>query len=157
MLRRILVALSLLTAATATQAAEMEVTVEAEGGYSQADAEAALDILRDNCRPLGSEFWSDIETIELTIEEETAAYRMERGWKNSVHVRLKYSDDPQHGPAVASGIGVLAGHWLDFFLGGGDTPGIFVGKRVTQYLCGLSYTDGSDVFVPVPELKFIDR
>lgn len=157
MLRKILVALSLLTSAAAVHAAEMEVTIKVPG-YSEADATVAVEALRRNCRPLGDEFWEDVTKIQVTIEEETADYRTAHGWKNSMYLMLKYSDAPKFGPSYATGAGILAGHTLHFVLGGGWEPGIFVGKRSSQYLCGLSFkADGSDLFLPVPQLKFIDR
>lgn len=127
-------------------------------GYTQADIDQAIDHFRRNCRPLGGEFWGDVTDIEATLEEETALYRQARGWKNSLTLRIQYSEDPKFGPAFASGAGVLAGHSLYYILGAGDAPGFFASKRSSQYLCGLSFNDaGDDLFVEVPELKFLDR
>lgn len=141
--------------AVAAQEINIEIKVP---GYTEADAMVAIDIFRRNCRPLGAEFWSDVTSIEVTIEEEVAPYRQAHLWKNSVWLRLKYSDDPNIGPSYASGTGVLAGHTLHYHLGGGDDPGFFAGKRSSQYLCGLSFAEnGDDIFVSVPQMKFIDR
>lgn len=126
-------------------------------GYTQADVEKAIGLFRRNCLPLGGEFWGDVIEIEATLAEETALYRQERGWKNSITLRVQYSDDPKFGPSIASGAGVLAGHSLFYILGGGDTPGFFASKRASQYLCGQSFSDrGDDLFTEVPELSFLD-
>lgn len=144
-------------AALSAQASEIEMTISAEG-YSEADATAALDTFRRNCRPLGYEFWSDVTNIKVEIVDELAPHRLARGWHANVHLALKYSDDPQVGPAFASGTGVLAGHTLHYDLGGGSTPGYLASKQSSQYLCGLSFNaNGDDVFEGVPELKFLDR
>lgn len=141
----------------AAVAQEIKVDIKVPG-YTEADAMVAIDIFRRNCRPLGAEFWSDVASVEVTISEEYAPYRQAHLWKNSIELRLKYSDDPQVGPAYASGAGVLAGHTLSYFLGGGEDPGFFVPKKSSQYLCGLSFSEkGDDLFVSVPALKFVDR
>lgn len=127
-------------------------------GYTEADAMVAIDIFRRNCRPLGAEFWSDVTSVEVTISEEYAPYRQAHLWKNSIELRLKYSDDPQVGPSFASGTGILAGHNLYYYLGAGTDPGFFASKRSSQYLCGLAFSEkGEDIFVSVPQLKFVDR
>lgn len=142
-----------------SSASAQQVTVNLNApGYTQADVDKAIDQFRRNCLPLGGEFWGDVTAIEATIGEETAVYRQARGWKNSLTLRLQYSEDPKSGPSLASGAGVLAGHSLFYILGGGETPGFFASKRSSQYLCGLSFNDaGDDMFVDVPELKFLDR
>jgi len=140
-------------------AGAQEVNVEIKvPGYTEADAMVAIDIFRRNCRPLGDEFWSDVTSVEVTIGEEQAPYRQAHLWKNSIELRLKYSDDPQVGPSYASGAGVLSGYTLTYYLGGGEEPGFFVKGKTSQYLCGLSYSEeGKDIFVSVPQLKFVDR
>lgn len=141
----------------AVAAQEIRVDIKVPG-YTESDAMTAIDIFRRNCRPLGTEFWSDVTSIEVVIGEELAPYRQAHLWKNSIELRLKYSDQPQAGPSYASGLGVLSGHTLSYFLGGGDDPGFFAGKRSSQYLCGLSFAEnGDDIFVSVPELKMVDR
>lgn len=127
-------------------------------GYTEADAMVALELLRANCRPLGDRFWPDVTAVEVTIGEEHAPYRQVHQWNNSIEIRLKYSDDPQVGPSYASGAGVLSGYTLTYYLGGGEEPGFFVKGKTSQYLCGLSYSEeGKDIFVSVPQLKFVDR
>lgn len=140
-------------------AAAQEVKVDIQvPGYTDADAMVAIDIFRRNCRPLGDEFWSDVTSVEVTISEEYAPYRQAQLWKNSIELRLKYSDDPRVGPSYASGTGVLSGHTLYYYLGAGVEPGFFASKRSSQYLCGLPFSEkGEDIFVSVPQLIFLDR
>ncbi len=107
---------------------------------------------------MGHEFWSDVTEISVEIAEETADHRLARGWKNTLFLSLKYADNPQVGPAYASGTGVLAGHTLHYDIGGGETPGFLATKRSSQYLCGLPFnTNGNSIFVDVPQFKFLDR
>ncbi len=139
-----------------SRAQDIDIDIKAPG-YTDADAMVAIDIFRRKCQPLGGEFWGDVTSIQVEISEESANYRRARGWKNSVWLRLNYSQDPKFGPSFASGAGVLAGHTLHYFLGGGETPGFFASKQSSQYLCGLSFAEGKDIFVDVPEFKFLDR
>lgn len=154
---RIATALASFFSVVAPASAEIRINVKA-AGYTNSDAITALDLFRRNCRPLGDEFWDDIVDAEVEITEETAPYRLQRGWKTNIHLALKYSETPLHGPSFASGAGVLAGHTLHYDIGGGLTPGFLASKRSSQYLCGLSYDDrGNDVFVPVPEFSSLDK
>lgn len=145
--------------ATAQGAASADLNVKINvPGYTEKDAEAVIDLFRQNCRPLGDAFWSDVTKVEATFGEEYADYRQAHGWRNSLLLQLHYSEDPQDGPTVATGPGVLAGQTLYYVLGGGDEPGFFASKRASQYLCGLSFSgNGDDLFVSVPELGFLDR
>lgn len=155
--RLVLASAALFAGWVVASAQEMKIEIKVPG-YTEADVNMAIDQFRQNCRPLGAEFWGDVKLVEATLEEERAPYRQALGWKNSLMLRLSYSNAPQHGPAYASGTGVLAGHSFYYFLGGGSAPGYLAGKRSAQYLCGLSFhPKGNDVFVPVPALKFLDR
>lgn len=127
-------------------------------GYTEADAAVAIDLLRRNCQPLGGEFWGDVSAVQIEVFKEYAPHRLARGWQNTMTVMLTYAKEPKYGPSYASGAGVLAGHTLHFDLGGGETPGILVAKRSSQYLCGLAFDQRGDaIFVDVPEMKFLDR
>lgn len=149
--------MSLLPIDGSTQAQEITVDLRVPG-YTKADAEVAIELLRRNCRPLGDAFWADVTGIKVEVYKEFAPHRLSRGWANTMTVMLTYSRDPQYGPSYASGAGVLAGHTLHFDLGGGETPGMLIAKRSTQYLCGLAFDQrGNDVFVDVPGMKFLDR
>jgi hypothetical protein len=141
------------------EAIAQEITTEFKvSGYTEEDAVVAINMLRRNCRPLGSEFWPDVVHITATFEKEEVERRQALGWLNSLELQIRYSDEPTTGPGYASGAGVLAGQTLYYRLGGGDRPGFFVSKRSSQYMCGLSFDDsGADLFVDVPGLNFIDR
>lgn len=136
-----------------------EVAIEQKvPGYTEADAMIAINLLRRNCLPLGSEFWPDVAQITATFEQEQTEDRKALGWVNSLLLQIRYSEEPSSGPGYASGVGVLAGQTLFYRLGGGNRPGFFASKRSSQYLCGLSFDDsGADLFVDVPDLKFLDR
>lgn len=141
----------------AAQAQEIKLDLRVPG-YTDADAEVAINLLRQNCRPLGDAFWGDITSIQVEVYKEFAPHRLARGWGKTMTVMLTYSRDPQYGPTYASGAGVLAGHTLHFDLGGGETPGMLIAKRSTQYLCGRAFDEqGNDIFVDVPGMKFLDR
>jgi hypothetical protein len=150
-------AAALIASTLSARADDITVVVNVEG-YSEADAITALNTFRQNCRPLGDQFWNDVTEARVEVDEETANHRLSRGWKANVHLALKYADNPQVGPATASEAGVLAGHTLHYDLGGGQTPGFLASKRSSQYLCGLAVDpNGGDVFASVPALKFLDR
>ncbi len=141
----------------AAQAQETKIDIKVPG-YTEADVQVAIDQFRRNCRPLGAEFWGDVEEISAQIYKEYAEHRLARGWTTTMSLALKFSRDPKYGPAFASGTGVLAGQTLHYDLGGGITPGFLAIKRSSQYLCGLAFShDGDQLFVPVEGLKFLDR
>lgn len=158
-MNRMIYALVLIFCMLVTVGQAQEITIEHKvPGYTEADAMVAINLLRRNCLPLGNEFWPDVVQITATFEEEQAEQRKALGWVNSLLLQIRYSDEPSSGPGYASGVGVLAGQTLYFQLGGGNRPGFFVSKRSSQYLCGLSFDDnGADLFVDVPDLKFIGR
>lgn len=156
--RAVMLALvALVAGASVADAQAIDVKIKVPG-YSEADALEAIDLFRQACRPLGGEFWGDVTAIAVTIDKEYADHRLALGWDNTLSLELSYSDDPQYGPASASGTGVLAGHTLHYDLGGGKKPGFLASKRSSQYLCGLPFdANGNDVFVGVPQLKVLDR
>lgn len=146
-----------LLVATACLAGDMKVSVETPE-FDKAKAPAIIEAFKDACRPLGSDYWDDIEEVSLEVKKEVVSDRQSRGWTTSFHLALKYSEHPTHGPAFAPGIGVLAGHTLHYQLGGGKKPGYLAIKRSSQYLCGLpSSENGNDVFKAVPAFMLLDQ
>lgn len=146
-----------LSFATCAHADDPKISIKSEG-YTRDDAIVAVEVFRRHCKPLGDQFWSDIEEVSVEIFDEYAPHRLEKGWKHTVHLALKYSDNPKSGPAYGEGTGVLAGHTLHYDIGAGITPGFFASKRSSKYLCGVPLEPtGSDVFTPVSEFKFLDR
>lgn len=148
-----------IAALLATIANASEISVTREGAdYQTVNVEAAIAQFRKSCRPLGTDFWKDIENVSVEIKKEVVPARLKRGWNTSFHVSLKYADRPASGPVFASEAGVLAGQTLHYYLGGGSTPGYVAVKRSSQYMCGLDTNDrGLDVFGAVPALKMLDR
>ena len=134
---------------------DLKISIRA-AGYSEADVRAALTVFRNACRPLGTEFWDDVEEVTVNIQKEVADHRLARGWDPSFQLALKYAENPKRGPSFASGTGVLAGHTLHYSLGGGRTPGYLASKRSSQYLCGLAISpNGEDVFQSVQALDIL--
>lgn len=159
-LKLISVGMAFVVSATLCQAVTAsDLTVDIKSSkYSKEDAADIVAMFRRNCRPLGNEFWADVGEVNVSISDEYAEHRLARGWTTNIHLSIKYSDNPNTGPAYAAGTGVLAGHTLHYDLGGGSSPGYLATKRSSQYLCGLSISDdGSDVFEPVPEFSALDR
>lgn len=148
-----------ITALLTTVACASDIKVTREGtDYQTANAEAAIELFRKSCRPLGTDFWNDIENVSVEIKKEVAPARLKRGWNTSFHVAIKYAEKPAKGPVFASEAGVLAGQTFHYYLGGGSTPGYIAVKRSSQYMCGLdSDQSGQDVFRPAPALKILDR
>lgn len=159
MLKKLLVLLALGASFNPALAESPQVEIKiGAAGYSEADARLALETFRRNCRPLGDDFWSDVENVTIEIKEESAPYRIAMGWKTSLHLALTYSQNPQFGPRFASGPGLLAGHTLHYYVGGGSNPGFLSGKKSAQYLCGQAFhPNGDDTFVAVPEFSALDR
>lgn len=141
---------------SAASADTFTVSIEAPG-YSEQDVRKAIDIFRSKCQPLGGEVWSDLTEVKAEIEVETARHRLDRGWTNTLHLALRYSETPLVGPVFDEEAGVLTGHVLHYDIGGGQSPGFLAGKRSSQFLCGLPIEGGRDVFVSVPEFSFLDR
>ena len=130
-------------------------TVKA-GNYTPEDAKTALDIVRKNC-PLLDSAWDDVASVEVEVFEEFAAHRSSKGWKHTVGLRIRLSDNPLRMRALDEKYGA-AGHVLHYALGGGTMPGMFATKRISQALCGLEVSEsGADVFAAVPELSYLTR
>ena len=142
---------------TETLVGKTRIRIDVEG-YSTEDVLQMIQIFRGNCLPLGGSFWSDVTEVHAELVQETADYRLARDFRTTLNLRLKYADDPVFGPTIGTQVGVMAGHTLSYDLGGGPTPGYFASKKISQYLCGLSFDpNGSSIFVDVPELSVLDR
>ena len=102
--------------------------------------------------------WSDIVEIHGDLAEEYAQFRLDRGWKATLHLQLRLPDKLRNIPEYNQETGVINGHTLHYHLGGGHTPGFFATKRVSQFLCGLRVDQkGADVFADVPEMAVLNR
>lgn len=162
-MKKLMIAAAALVLATTgpLTASEADGTISIEinaGGYTEADVTDAISIFRSNCLPLGGEFWGDVTEVRAVVHEEHAPYRLAQGFKNTLTLRIKYADDPRYGPVSGTGVGMIAGHWLTYDLGGGPTPGYFADKKASQYLCGLSFSPkGDSLFINVPELSILDQ
>lgn len=145
------------TADTDILVGKTRITISMDG-YSEEDVLTAIQAFRKSCQPLGGLFWSDVTEVHAHLRQETAPYRLERGFETTIHLRLEYADDPVFGPSYGTQVGTMAGHTLWYVLGGGPTPGYIAEKKASQYLCGLSFDpSGSSIFVEVPDLSILDR
>lgn len=126
--------------------------------FSEADLARAFDEFRAVCLPLGGAYWSDVESVRVQAFDEYADHRLAKGWKATGHLAITMSENPSRMPAFNDEIGVMAGQTLHYDLGGSKTAGFFASKRVSQLVCGLKVKeDGTDAFMPAPELKFLAR
>jgi len=116
------------------------------------DAEKAVAIFIEQCKPLTSLPAGDIVSAKATAQG-TYDYQVKRhGWTSGIEIVVKISDSPSI-RAVEAG---AMGHNLFYFLGGGPDAGIDARKRPSQKLCGMiPNEDGKDVFKPVPALSFL--
>ena len=137
--------------------AEPKITIKA-AGFTEDDVKATIAAFRKACMPLGgNKMWSEIKEIRADLFEEYARYRLDRGWKNTLHLQLALSDELKNIPTYDPQTGVMSGHVLHYFLGGGKTPGFFSQKRVSAYLCGQPVDQsGADVFSSVPEMTVLN-
>lgn len=158
MLGRFLVAAAMFGGmVVAAQAQTLTVDIKARG-FTKADVEKAIEVFRQNCQPLGGKGWSDISKVEAEVSEEYAPHRTAKGWKTTVFLKLRLTNDPKIIPADDRDAGVIAGQTLHYAIGGGTSPGYFATKRSSQLLCGLPVNDrGGDEFKAVPAFSFLER
>lgn len=118
----------------------------------------AIGIFRSNCTPLGGgRMWSELTKVSVSVQREAADYRRALGWRTTLALNLVVPPNPRAIPDYDARTGVVGGHTLWYFLGGGDRPGFFASKRVSQMLCGAPINqDGRDEFVSVPALSILD-
>lgn len=123
---------------------------------SREQVDQALAAFRAACVPLGGKYWGDVIEAKAVVQDTFAEYRQRKGWGAEIELSVKLPDDPKIMPAATDAYGVAAGHTLWYYLGGGDDPGVFAKKRVSQGLCGLRPNeDGADGFLRVPDLKVL--
>ena len=91
--------------------------------FTEGDVVRAVDVFKQICKPLSSEYWADVDYVEAVAAEEFAPHRTALGWKNSIHLSVKLADNPRLLPPVDEEIGVRAGHTLHYDLGAGHRPG----------------------------------
>ncbi len=126
--------------------------------YTPEEIEQAIAAFRTYCQPLGGEQWADLRDITARITPEYAPYRREKGWVTAIHLTATVAAKPQVIPASDRQMGPIAGRTLYFFMGGGQSPGVFVSRQVGQFLCGLKGYESGDVeFLEIPELEFLNR
>jgi hypothetical protein len=99
----------------------------------------------------------DIVRIEARAFDELAPNRQAKGWKASIHLSVTLKkNNLQSLPTYHPATGVVAGHTLHYYLGGGASPGVFASKRVSQFLCGMPVDDsGTDTFASLASLRFL--
>lgn len=142
---------------TGGQTAPVDIVISDEGGrLPRADVERAISEFRQICQPLGGAMWSDLRAINAEVFAESADYRLAKGWKTTIRLRLTVPDYPSKIPATSEQTGVIAGHVLYYYIGGGREPGFFASKRASQYLCGMRVTQvGADEFLRASEFGFL--
>lgn len=124
--------------------------------YTQDQIDEAVLQLRYVCQPLGGAMWNDLRDIETVVDENPPDHYKRKGWKKSITLRVRVADDPTFIPKSSPLTGAIPGHRLYFGIGGGKNPGVFASKSVTKFLCGFpGEHNGNDVFVPIPNLKFL--
>jgi hypothetical protein len=99
-------------------------------------------------------YWGDVVSAKVEIWE-AMGYRQEQyGWSRELVYELRIADAPAKIPAAYR----AGGHTLHFYFGAGQRPGIVIQKREAQLVCdGKAASDGSDRFIGVPDLAFVDR
>ena len=143
------------TAALAEPSVSVERKTEA---FSDSEITQALDTFKASCKPLGAAYWGDVESVSVEAFEEYATFRLDLGWKHTVHLAIKLSEKPEAMPEFNDDIGVLAGQTLHYDLGAGKKTGFFASKRASQLLCGLPVDEaGNDVFQDEKAFSFLNR
>lgn len=154
-MRAVLCLLALIVATGAARAGEVAIEVN-NSPYGDALIREAVDIFRQNCRPLGGMMWDDLDAVHVEVKPEYADHRLAKGWKHTIFIRATVPDAPRVVPATRPDIGVIAGQTLHYAIGGGKKPGYFSTKTSSNYLCGIrDYDTGDDRFVPVEALKIL--
>lgn len=130
--------------------------VDAAGLMPREEVLRAVGIFQTNCVPLGGTMWSDLASVKAEVSREYAPFRLAKGWKTTITLSLAVPENPRRIPAFDRRAGVVAGHTLWYVLGGGNSPGYFASKRVSQMLCSAAIDEaGNDVFVSVPALSIL--
>ncbi|BAU89386.1 hydrolase [Methylorubrum populi] len=142
--------------ASQSLAASPPVVVKSTGaGASENEIRRAVEIFLRNCAPLNT-YLSDIKEIRAEYSGGIPASNHPESWKFSVHVTMDVPNEPKQIPRYDPRAHVMAGHTLHYDLGGGDKPGFFASKRVSQLLCGMEVNQaGRDTFKSVPDLKLL--
>jgi|GEM_PF-6275976 len=149
-MRRLLCLLLVAFSACETSNPENSVRIVAQTS-SQADEEtmhSALAILVQHCKGVRIA-GPDIESASARFRSGEVTWQREYGWDRMIEVEAKIVAAPQILKTKAGG-DYPGGHTCYFALGGGQKPGIDVGKSACQAVCGM---DGQ--FKPVPELAFV--
>lgn len=131
-------------------------TIPAEtqtAAISKEDAEKAVAIFVDQCKPLTGEYRTDIASAKAKAQNGFADYRIQGyGWKAEIEIQIRTVDNPKDIPNEL----MSAGQMLTYYVGGGVKPGIIAKSRKAQALCGMTVNPtGGDVFKPVPALSFL--
>ena len=136
---------------------EPKITISAPG-VTDADVKAAIAAFRKACMPLGgNKMWSEIKEVTAHVMVEMAPYRLNLGWKNTLQLLLALPDELKNIPVHDRQTGVISGHVLYYYLGGGKTPGFLSQKRVSAFLCGQPVNQsGVNVFSSVPDLAVLN-
>lgn len=122
----------------------------------RSDVEQAISEFRRICQPLGGAMWSDLQSANAEVFSEYVDYRLAKGWKTTILLKLTVPDRPIKIPELSTLTGVIAGHVLYYYIGGGREPGFFARKRASQYLCGMRVTQvGADEFMRASEFGFL--
>ncbi len=149
-MRRLLCLLLAAFSACETSNSEDSVRIVAQTS-SQADKRmmhSALAILVQHCEGLRSA-GPDIESASARFRSGEATWQREYGWDRMIEVEAKIVAAPK---ILKTKIGgdYPGGHTCYFALGGGQKPGVDIGKSACQSVCDM---DGQ--FKSVPELAFV--
>lgn len=158
-LKRVAIAAGLVLAGFGSVLAEPSITIERKtDAISDDEVLRAIDTFREACQPLGKEYWPDVTSVIAEAFNEDAPYRLDLGWKHTIHLAIRFSDQPKHIPEFYDDIGVTVGHTLHYDLGAGNRTGFFAAKRVSQRLCGLPVDEtGASVFKDDEGFSFLGQ
>lgn len=119
-------------------------------GIAKETAENAVTAFVEQCSALTSLPPGDIVSATATAQSAQKYQTDRHGWKTTIEVVVKISDNPSLKAVEARAMG----HNLFYYLGGGQEPGIEARKRPSQSLCGMTPNeDGKDTFKRVPALS----
>lgn len=157
--KRLAVVAAFLIGGAGAALAEPTISIERKtDAISEADVAKAVETFKEACKPLGGAYWGDVVSVSAEAFEEYASFRLDLGWKHTLHLAIKLSDKPEAMPEFNDDIGVLAGQNLHYDIGSGSKTGFFASKRASQLLCSLPVDEaGNDVFHDEEAFSFLNQ
>jgi hypothetical protein len=124
------------------------------GKISEADrtmAAKAIDTLATVC-PRLREAWPDFTRAEAEIEpammSESRGAAETRGWGRTVFLTVTVDNQARHFPRETR----ASGHALQFIVGGGRKPGVYVMKDQAGWVCDMA---PGQAYMDVADLSFV--